>query len=89
MLSREIATNELTVGCLELSIKKTAHPVTQMLHDDVKIGDKVTVAGPGGSFYYLKDDANAYEHVVLIGGGIGGMFININLILYFKKRIQS
>jgi ferredoxin-NADP reductase len=58
-------------GCLELSIKKTTHPVTQMLHEDVKIGDEITVAGPGGSFFYLKDVPDAPEHVVLIGGGIG------------------
>ncbi len=45
-----------------------------MLHDDVKIGDEVTVAGPGGSFFYLKDEPNAPEHVVLIGGGIGGIY---------------
>jgi ferredoxin-NADP reductase len=68
--------HQITSGCLELSIKKTTHPVTQMLHEDVKIGDEITVAGPGGSFFYLKDVPDAPEHVVLIGGGIGGMCIN-------------
>jgi len=43
-----------------------------MLHEDVKVGDELTVAGPGGSFFYLKDDPNSPEHVVFIGGGIGG-----------------
>jgi len=43
------------------------HPVTNWLHEDAQVGDRVEVT-LGGDFYYEPDEADS---VVLIAGGIG------------------
>ena len=52
-----------------LAVKRDGsdHPVTNWLHEDAQVGDRVEVA-LGGDFFYEPDEA---ESVVLIAGGIG------------------
>ncbi len=58
---------EQTAFSLAIRQDDSDHPVTNWLHQDAKVGDKVEVA-LGGDFYYEPDEADS---VVLIAGGIG------------------
>lgn len=58
---------EQTSFSLAIKQDDSDHPVTNWLHEDARVGDKVEVA-LGGDFYYEPDEA---ESVVLIAGGIG------------------
>ena len=52
-----------------LAVKRDGsdHPVTNWLHEEARVGDKVEVS-LGGEFFYEPDEADS---VVLIAGGIG------------------
>lgn len=58
---------EQTAFSLAIKQDGSDHPVTNWLHEDAQVGDKVEVA-LGGDFYYEPDEADS---VVLIAGGIG------------------
>ena len=58
---------EQTTFSLAVKQDGSDHPVTNWLHEDARVGDKVDVA-LGGDFYYEPDEADS---VVLIAGGIG------------------
>ena len=58
---------EQTTFSLAIKQDGSDHPVTNWLHEDAQVGDKVEVA-LGGDFYYEPDEADS---VVLIAGGIG------------------
>ena len=58
---------EQTTFSLAVKQDGSDHPVTNWLHEDARVGDKVEVA-LGGDFYYEPDEADS---VVLIAGGIG------------------
>ena len=58
---------EQTTFSLAVKRDGSDHPVTNWLHEDAQVGDRVEVA-LGGDFYYEPDEA---ESVVLIAGGIG------------------
>lgn len=58
---------EQTTFSLAVKRDGSDHPVTNWLHEDAQVGDRVEVA-LGGEFYYEPDEANS---VVLIAGGIG------------------
>ena len=58
---------EQTTFSLAVKRDDSDHPVTNWLHEDAQVGDKVEVA-LGGDFFYEPDES---ESVVLIAGGIG------------------
>jgi len=54
---------------LEFAVKRTNHPITQMLHN-MKRGDELKIRGPGGNYFY---DSHKFKerNLVLVAGGIG------------------
>ena len=58
---------EQTTFSLAVKRDGSDHPVTNWLHEEAQVGDRVEVA-LGGDFFYEPDEAGA---VVLIAGGIG------------------
>ena len=58
---------EQTTFSLAVKRDDSDHPVTNWLHGDARVGDKVEVA-LGGDFCYEPDEA---DPVVLVAGGIG------------------
>lgn len=58
---------EQTAFSLAVKQDGSDHPVTNWLHEDARVGDKVEIS-LGGDFYYEPDEADS---VVLIAGGIG------------------
>ena len=58
---------EQTTFSLAVKRDGSDHPVTNWLHEDAQVGDRVEVA-LGGDFYYEPDEAGS---IVLIAGGIG------------------
>jgi glycine betaine catabolism B len=54
---------------LELTVRREANgTVSRYLHDTLKVGDLLTMAGPSGSFTFSGSEADS---IVLIAGGVG------------------
>lgn len=54
---------------VEITVKREDHGlVSRWLHDTVKVGDRIGVEAPGGTFGFTGQEAAS---VVLIGGGVG------------------
>lgn len=54
---------------LEITVKREDHGlVSRWLHDELRVGDEVTVEAPQGTFVFSGNEADS---VVLIGGGVG------------------
>ena len=67
--SYTIASSPTQRAYVELTVKREAQgAVSRHLHDKVKPGDLVQVAGPFGHFTFTGSDA---ESIVLIAGGVG------------------
>lgn len=67
--SYTIASSPTQRAYVELTVKREAQgAVSRHLHDDVKEGDPVRIAGPFGRFTFTGTDA---ESIVLIAGGVG------------------
>lgn len=56
-------------GKIAFAVKRTSHPLTHFIHDDLYIGDSLEVSSePGGDVYFTSDMGRC---IVMIGGGIG------------------
>lgn len=67
--SYTIASSPTQRAYVELTVKREAQgAVSRHLHDDVKQGDLVRIAGPFGHFIFTGTDADS---IVLIAGGVG------------------
>jgi len=67
--SYTIASAPTETGHLELTIKREAQGlVSRYLHDVVKPGELLKIAGPYGSFTFTGKEANS---IVLLSGGVG------------------
>lgn len=67
--SYTIASSPSQRGHVELTIKRNPEGlVSQFMHDELKVGDKIRIGAPGGRFYF--DDLRS-KAVVLIAGGVG------------------
>jgi ferredoxin-NADP reductase/Fe-S-cluster-containing hydrogenase component 2 len=54
---------------IEITVKREPHGVvSSWLHDELKVGDEVTIEAPNGTFVFNGDQASS---VALIGGGVG------------------
>ncbi len=54
---------------IEITVKREDHGlVSRWLHDELRLGDKVEIEAPSGTFFFTGKEA---ESVVLIGGGVG------------------
>ncbi|KAL0491068.1 oxidoreductase NAD-binding domain-containing protein 1 [Acrasis kona] len=53
---------------IKFAVRRTHHPVTRTIHDDLKVGDVVNAEGPEGDFYFVD---GLSERIILIAGGIG------------------
>lgn len=54
---------------VELTVKREEHgAMSRHLHDAVKLGDELAIAGPNGSFVFTGREA---ESIVLVAGGVG------------------
>jgi glycine betaine catabolism B len=67
--SYTIASSPTEGAYLELTIKREPHAgVSNYLHQSLKEGDLISVAGPFGSFVFTGREA---ENIVLLGAGVG------------------
>ncbi len=67
--SYTIASPPTRTGHLELTVKREDQGVvSRFLHEQVKVGDRLKVAGPYGAFTFSGTDADS---IVLIAGGVG------------------
>ena len=67
--SYTIASSPTRTGGCELTIKREGQGVvSRHLHDQVRVGDLVSVIAPAGRFTFTEDDGDS---VVLIAGGVG------------------
>lgn len=67
--SYTIASSPGQVEHLELTIKREEHGlVSRYLHDTVKEGDLLKIAGPSGMFTFTGEEADS---IVLLSGGVG------------------
>jgi ferredoxin-NADP reductase len=67
--SYTIASAPTRSAYVELTVKREEHGIVSAhLHDHIKIGDRVKLAGPFGVFTFNGSDADS---IVLIAGGVG------------------
>lgn len=67
--SYTIASSPTQRAYVELTVKREEQGVvSRYLHDNVKVGDRIKVSGPFGTFTFTGSDA---ESIVLIAGGVG------------------
>ncbi|MFO0940747.1 MAG: FAD-binding oxidoreductase [Pirellulales bacterium] len=67
--SYTIASSPSQRGYVELTIKRNPEGlVSQYMHDELKVGDRIRLGAPGGKFFFDDQQSNA---VLLIAGGVG------------------
>ncbi len=67
--SYTIASSPTKAGCCELTIKRESMGAgSRHMHERIRVGDRVHVTAPGGSFVFTGGAGNA---VALLGGGVG------------------
>ena len=67
--SYTIASSPTQRAYVELTVKREEQGVvSRYLHDNVKVGDRIKMSGPFGTFTFTGSDA---ESIVLIAGGVG------------------
>lgn len=67
--SYTIASSPSQRDYIEVTIKREEQGlISRYMHDQVQVGDKLTLQAPGGKFYFNGSEAN---NVVLISGGVG------------------
>ena len=64
-----ITSSPATEGAIEIAVKLVGdNSVTRFLHEGARVGDRLTVDGGHGNFYYRREMGDS---LVLIAGGIG------------------
>ena len=64
-----ITSSPATEGAIEIAVKQVGdNAVTRFLHEEARVGDRLTVDGGHGDFYFWREMGDS---LVLIAGGIG------------------
>lgn len=67
--SYTIASSPSQRDYIEVTIKREEQGlISRYLHDQVKVGDKLTLQAPGGKFHFNGSEA---DNIVLLSGGVG------------------
>lgn len=84
--SYTIASSPTQRAYLEIAVKRNPNGnASRYLHDVVKVGDRITVGAPAGSFHF---DGTSANHVLLMAGGVGVTPI-MAMLRYLTDRVWN